>query len=471
MYGTAYNTTDGDLELSSAIINTFDVSTATYSQSFAFAAYQSVPNGIAFNTDGTKMFICGTNEDTIQQWTLSTAFDVSTSNSVVNLNISANETQSYGIAFNTDGTRMFILGIISGGVMTYNLSAFDISTATYSSVFSLGSYLQNFTGITFNPDGTKMYVVAYNSAAYGVLPAVHYFTLTSAFTPSTATHISSFSFASQTTEPRGIAFNPSGTIMNIVDDQYSKILYYTLSTPFVPTTATYTGSISISSQDTSPSGIAFNNDGTRVYITGAIGSDVNEYNLGSFVSASGYQPVHTTNSIDSTYWTDINSMTADQAAGNGNIYYAISTDDRTTWSVIKDVGGERDIVKNNAGTWQYNSNSTYASETWAAGTTNTELATIAEAMGTAQNQMDKTQLDAVTDPNHIVLGNDLDLSIILNLTSGTTVPSSNGVAINYDATVLNKGAILGTDYDFDAPATNKVRITALAANNLKVRVL
>jgi len=36
---------------------------------------------------------------------------------------------------------------------------------------------------------------------------------------------------------------------------------------------------------------------------------------------------------------------------------------------------------------------------------------------------------------------------------------------------LNKGAVLGTDYDFDAPAQNKVRITALAGNNLKVRVV
>ena len=90
---------------------------------------------------------------------------------------------------------------------------------------------------------------------------------------------------------------------------------------------------------------------------------------------------------------------------------------------------------------------------------------------TYTNQMDKTQLDAVTDPNQVTLGTDLDLSIILNMTSGTTVPSSNGVAINYDANIVNKGAILGTDYDFDAPATNKVRITALAANNLKVRVL
>jgi hypothetical protein len=57
------------------------------------------------------------------------------------------------------------------------------------------------------------------------------------------------------------------------------------------------------------------------------------------------------------------------------------------------------------------------------------------------------------------------------IAAGTTIPSSDGVSINYDANVLNKGAILGTDYDFDAPAQNKVRITALAANNLKIRVV
>ena len=85
--------------------------------------------------------------------------------------------------------------------------------------------------------------------------------------------------------------------------------------------------------------------------------------------------------------------------------------------------------------------------------------------------MDKTQLDAVTDPNHIALGDDLDLAIIFNMTSGTTVPSSDGVAINYDANVLNKGAVLGTDYDFDAPAGDKARITALTAGNFKVRVV
>jgi hypothetical protein len=57
------------------------------------------------------------------------------------------------------------------------------------------------------------------------------------------------------------------------------------------------------------------------------------------------------------------------------------------------------------------------------------------------------------------------------MTNGTTVPSSNGIEIDYDANVLNKGAILGTDYDFDAPAQDEVRITSLINANLKVRVV
>jgi hypothetical protein len=73
-------------------------------------------------------------------------------------------------------------------------------------------------------------------------------------------------------------------------------------------------------------------------------------------------------------------MTADQNAGTGNIYYAISTDDRTTWTVIDNTDGERDIVRNNAGTWQYNSNPAYASETWVNGSTNNELATLSQSM-------------------------------------------------------------------------------------------
>ena len=37
----------------------FDVSSASYSQNFSVASQETAPSGIAFNTDGTKMFIVG----------------------------------------------------------------------------------------------------------------------------------------------------------------------------------------------------------------------------------------------------------------------------------------------------------------------------------------------------------------------------------------------------------------------------
>jgi DNA-binding beta-propeller fold protein YncE len=732
MYSVVYNTDDGDLEMSGGLFDAFDISNASFAAVFSVAAQDTSPTGITFNNDGTKMFIVGDAGDDVNEYTLSTAFDVSTATYSQNFSVSAQDTSPAGIAFNNDGTKMFILGDAGNDVNEYTLgTGFNVSTATYSQNFSVSSQITTPNGIAFNTDGTKMFIVA--SAEQNV----NEYTLGTGFDVSTATFVDAFSVVSQEASPKGIAFNNDGTKMFIVGVSGDEVNEYTLGTGFDVSTASYSQNFSVAPQEDYPTGIAFNNDGTKMFIVGTTGDDVNEYTLGATIAIPfGYNAVHTTSSIDSTYWTDINSMTADQAAGDGNVYYAISTDDRTTWTVIDNTDGERDIVRNNGGTWQYNSNGTYASETWTNGTTNTELATLAEAMEgasvatnafdvstasysgnsfsvssqesfpqgmcfnndgtkmyivgsdgddineytlstafdvstltysqnfsvagqdtyptdiafntdgtkmyivgftgqdvneytlstgfdistasysqnfsvssqeadpqglafnsdgtkmfivgftgddvneytlstgfdistasfvdsfsvagqetqprgvsfntdgtqmyvvgtsndtvyeytlstgfdvstasysqsfsvTAQqaapykaifnndgnkmyvigtfpivgvseynigittytNQMDKTQLDAVTDPNHIALGNDLDLAIIFNMTSGTTVPSSDGVAINYDANVLNKGAVLGTDYDFDAPAQDKVRITALAGNNLKVRVV
>ncbi len=88
------------------------------------------------------------------------------------------------------------------------------------------------------------------------------------------------------------------------------------------------------------------------------------------------------------------------------------------------------------------------------------------------NTMNKTQLDAVTDPNHYTLGDTLDLMIALRVDSQTSdVPTADGVTINYDAETLNQGAVLGTDYDYDFPDSTTVRFTSNASQNLKIRVV
>jgi hypothetical protein len=342
----------------------FDIANASYdSVSFSVSSQDTSPFGIAFNADGTKMFIVGTAGRDVNEYTLSTGFDISTSSFVDSFSVAAQGLNPFDIAFNTDGTKMFIVDAGTDNLSEYTLSTgFDVSTASYSQNMSGGA---NPSGVTFNADGTKMFIVR-----QGATDIVSEYTLSTGFDISTASFVDSFSIGSQDTTPQAIVFNTDGTTMFIVGNTGDNINYYSLTTGFDVSTASFVNSFSVASQDTTPRGIAFNADGSKMFITGQVGDSVYQYNTALYI-----------------------------------------------------------------------------------------------------NQMDKTQLDAVTDPNHIALGNDLDLSIVFNMTSGTTVPSSDGVAINYDANVLNKGAVLGTDYDFDAPAGDKARITALTAGNFKVRVV
>jgi hypothetical protein len=61
MYGVIYNPVDGDLELSGVADPNlyFDISTAIYEQSFSVCASRRKSKGVAFNADGTKMFVTG----------------------------------------------------------------------------------------------------------------------------------------------------------------------------------------------------------------------------------------------------------------------------------------------------------------------------------------------------------------------------------------------------------------------------
>jgi sugar lactone lactonase YvrE len=162
---------------------------------------------------------------------------------------------------------------------------------------------------------------------------VNEYNLSTGFDVSSAVYSQRFSVAAQDTFPRSVAFNNDGTEMFIAGGDTGAVYKYKLETGFDVLTAYFVDSISVSAQDSSPSGIVFNNDGSKMYIVSQSGDAVFQYAIGQ-AYPTGYQSVHTTASIDSTYWTDINSMTADQNAGTGNVYYAISTDDRTTWTVM-----------------------------------------------------------------------------------------------------------------------------------------
>lgn len=76
-----------------------------------------------------------------------------------------------------------------------------------------------------------------------------------------------FAVNGQDTAPQAIVFDPTGTTMMIVGDTNNTVYQYTLGTAFDTATASYASkSLSVAGQDTSPLGLAFSSDGTKLYV-------------------------------------------------------------------------------------------------------------------------------------------------------------------------------------------------------------
>ena len=94
-----------------------------------------------------------------------------------------------------------------------------------------------------------------------------------------------FDVTDQGTNASSVAFNNDGTKMFVVDKAHEEINVYTLTTGFDLSTATFndingdgTG-FDVSGQEANPRSIEFNNDGTKMFLVGKSGDDVNVYNL------------------------------------------------------------------------------------------------------------------------------------------------------------------------------------------------
>jgi hypothetical protein len=79
--------------------------------SFSVSSQANSPSSVTFNDSGLKMFILATNGDRVHQYTLSTAFNVSTASySNIELNVGSQEYQPQGIDFGNNGLVLYVVG-------------------------------------------------------------------------------------------------------------------------------------------------------------------------------------------------------------------------------------------------------------------------------------------------------------------------------------------------------------------------
>ena len=196
---------------------------------------ETAPRGFAFNNNGTKMFVVGATGDDVNEYTISSGFDLSSTITFIDSkDISGQDTDPQGIAFNNDGTKMFVVGNAGDDVNEYTLTTgFDVSSASFVDSFQIDDD-QDYTprGIAFNNDGTKMFVVGDDDND------INEYTLSTGFDVSSASFVdgngdgTGFSVRTQTPTPSGIAFNNDGTKMFVTDRGDADVHSYDLDAPF-----------------------------------------------------------------------------------------------------------------------------------------------------------------------------------------------------------------------------------------------
>jgi len=245
---------------------------------------EDTPQGITFGDDGRKMFVTGNTGDDVNEYTLAGGpYCLGTALFVDAFSVSSQDNDPQALAFNDDGLKMFIVGNQNDSIYQYTLSEnFDVSTASYASKLldidatvtaSGGKNEDSPTGVAFNDNGLKMFIVGNER------DSVHEFTLTENFDVSTASFVDAFSVSSQESEPTGIAFNDNGLKMFIVGSNGDDVNEYKLSVNFDVSTASFVDAFSVSSQDNDPRDIAFDPSGRYMFIVGDQGNDVNVYKL------------------------------------------------------------------------------------------------------------------------------------------------------------------------------------------------
>jgi sugar lactone lactonase YvrE len=196
------------------------------SESVSVNAQTGVPHSLFFKPDGTRMWVLGQDNDIIYQYSLSSAWNVSTATyDSVSLNVTSQDTDPRGMYFKPDGLVLYVAGITNDRIYQYNLSvAWDLSTATYATLFY--QFSNDPVAVWFNSTGTRMYLT---SPAQDLVYQVNLNTgwLLSSATSNTAASSIGTVFAN----PRALFFTPDLTKFFIAEG--AVIRRYEIPSPLV----------------------------------------------------------------------------------------------------------------------------------------------------------------------------------------------------------------------------------------------
>lgn len=259
------------------LVTAWDLTTVGASNQYkAVTGDDATPTGLAFSSDGLKMYIAGFSTDTIYQYPLTIAWNINSAGATnASKSIAGEETQAQSVSFSSDGSKMYIVGRINDTVYQYPLTTdWDLSTAGATNASKLISgETATVVGVTFSGDGLKMYITdPTNIWQYPLSPAWDLST-------AGATNATKVTYTGDDTTIADLAFSIDGFEVYILGDVTDTVYQYTLSTAFDLSSAGASVASKSIGEDSALGGLAFSSDGLKMYIVGANADTVYQYPL------------------------------------------------------------------------------------------------------------------------------------------------------------------------------------------------
>lgn len=239
------------------------------------SAQDGFPIQVLINDDGTKAYFVGSGNDKVYQYSLSTAYRISTASyDAVSLDLSSQMVAPRGASFGDSGAKLYV-GDTSGDIYQYNLTTpYDLSTASYASkTFSAGGTTQIW-GVAFKSDGATM-ILGLDSG----VTAIRSYTLSTPWDVSTASYDSKqINNATEDSLSYGIAVKPDGTQVFMLGGTNSTIYRYDLTTAWDLSTGSYSNvSLDLSDLGSDLNGLsADSSDGIRMYLSDRTNDEIYE---------------------------------------------------------------------------------------------------------------------------------------------------------------------------------------------------
>ncbi|PNW65621.1 UNVERIFIED_CONTAM: hypothetical protein BEN50_21925 [Euhalothece sp. KZN 001] len=203
------------------------------------------PSSLAWNDDGTKLYIAGASQDEVQAYELTTPYDISTA--------SAGNTFSWtrtpnGVAWNDDGTQLYLANWEGAGgpqLYRYNFATpYDLSTRGSGRAISLSTYPGGRpSALEFSPDGSKLYVATYTTDEIVEYDLEKPYDAT---THDATPEVLAVDASGAEETPHGIEWLDGGTTLWVMGYTGGGVGVYDVTTPYDVSTATKTGEFELS---------------------------------------------------------------------------------------------------------------------------------------------------------------------------------------------------------------------------------